>query len=149
MTAISTTKIVPYSPEDMYTLVNDVKAYPDFLSWCLNSTIHEQSEDEMKATLVMSASGFTKSITTHNRMQKNKMIEMRLIEGPLQHFESFWRFERIEGPAENPPQCHVFFDIEFEFSNRFIRMALEPFFNKIADTIVDAFSDRADALYQQ
>lgn len=147
MTAINTSKIVPYTAQEMYALVTNIEAYPDFLSWCVGSTVHHQTEDEAKATLVISARGFTKSITTHNRMQKNKMIEMRLLEGPLKHLESFWRFESLENSTETAPQCHIFFDIEFEFSNRFIRMALEPFFSKITDTLVDGFMARAAALY--
>ena len=148
MHAINTTKILPYTPQEMYALVNAVETYPEFLSWCTSSTVHYQTEEELKATLVMSAKGFTQSITTHNRMQKDKMIEVRLVEGPLKHLESFWRFESIEEPGA-APQCHVFFDIEFEFSNRFIRMALEPFFSKIADTIIDDFSNRANVLYKR
>lgn len=149
MHAINTTKVVPYTPEQMYALVNAVEAYPEFLSWCTQSTVHYQTEEELKATLVMSVKGFTQSVTTHNRMHKDKMIEIRLVEGPLKHLESFWRFEHMENSTEEAPRCHIFFDIEFEFSNRFIRMALEPFFSKIADTIVEDFSNRADALYKK
>lgn len=149
MNSISTDKILPYTPHEMYTLVNDIEKYPEFLPWCSESVIHEQYEEELRATLVLSASGFTKAITTLNRMQKDKMIEMRLVDGPLKHFESFWRFESVPSTDGTTEQCHVFFNIEFEFTNRLIRMALEPFFNKVADTMVDAFSKRAEALYKK
>lgn len=147
MHSISKTKIVPYTPEEMYNLVNAVETYPDFLSWCSQSVVHHRTDDELKATLVMAAGGFTQSITTHNRMQKDKMIEVRLVEGPLKHLESFWRFESIE--SNELSQCHIFFDIEFEFSNLFMRMALEPFFSKVADTLMENFCDRAEVLYKK
>jgi ribosome-associated toxin RatA of RatAB toxin-antitoxin module len=151
MQSISKTQIVPYSSEEMYNLVNAVETYPEFLSWCSQSVVHHRTEDELKATLVMSAGGFTQSITTHNRMQKDKMIEVRLVEGPLKHLESFWRFENIDTPdtTSNPIQCHIFFDIEFEFSNLFMRMTLEPFFSKVADTLMENFCARAEALYKR
>jgi ribosome-associated toxin RatA of RatAB toxin-antitoxin module len=148
MHSFNTSKIVPYTCEEMYTLVNDIENYSLFLPWCQDSIIHESSEDEIKATLIVFAKGFTQSLTTHNRMQKNKKIEMHLIDGPLKHLESSWRFEKIAEP-ENilAPQCHVFFEIEFEFSNRLIRMALEPLFDMISNTIVNAFVERAKVLY--
>lgn len=149
MNTLSTKKILPYTHQEMYALVNSIETYPEFLSWCTQSIIHERTEEELKATLTMSAKGFTQSITTHNHMQKDKMIEMRLVEGPLKHFESFWRFEQVENSSEATPQCQILFDIAFEFSNRFIRMMLEPFFNKVADTIVDEFSTRAAELYKR
>lgn len=151
MHSISKTKIVPYSPEEMYNLVNAVETYPEFLSWCSQSVVHHRTEEELKATLVMAAGGFTQSITTHNRMQKDKMIEVRLVEGPLKHLESFWRFENVDtpDPSSTIPQCHIFFDIEFEFSNLFMRMALEPFFSKVADTLMENFCTRAEAIYQR
>lgn len=151
--------VVPYTSKQMYELVNDVEAYPEFLPWCTKSEIHHKTDDEIRATLTMSVSGFTQSLTTHNRMEDNKMIEIRLIDGPLSHLEAFWRFEamdvsddatmeeREKMDVDNMSPCHVYFDISFEFSNRFIKMALEPFFSKVSDTIIDAFTSRAEILY--
>ena len=151
MHQISKTKIVPYTPQEMYDLVNAVENYPEFLSWCSQSVIHHRTEEEVKATMVMSAAGFTQSITTQNRMEKDKMIEIKLLEGPLKHLESFWRFEEIEpkDSTSTSPHCHIYFDIEFEFSNLFMRMALEPLFSKIADTLMDNFCARAEVLYKR
>lgn len=146
MNAMSTSKIVPYTAQEMYALVNDIEAYPEFLSWCKSSSVTLRTDHEVKATLTLSASGFTKSITTHNHMQQSKIIEMRLVEGPLNHLEAFWRFEDI---SASPQQCHIYFDIEFEISNRLIRMAFEPLLGKIADTIIGAFCHRADALHDK
>ena len=37
--------------------------------------------------------------------------------------------------------------MEFEISNKLLRLALEPAFTKIANTLVDAFVKRAEELY--
>ncbi|STT56091.1 oligoketide cyclase/lipid transport protein [Klebsiella pneumoniae] len=37
MPQISRTALVPFSAEQMYQLVNDVKSYPDFLPGCTGS----------------------------------------------------------------------------------------------------------------
>lgn len=147
MHIIKTNKAVPYTAEEMFALVNDVAAYSEFLSWCTESTVHSQNTDELKATLGLAVSGFTQSITTHNFMQPHKMIEMRLVEGPVKHLQGFWHFEDHSTPDN--PFCNIVFEMEFEFSNRFLRMMLEPFFNKVSDTIIDAFSTRAETLYRK
>ena len=42
--------------------------------------------------------------------------------------------------------CKVEFSIEYEFSSRALAKLLEPLFERMADTMVDAFTRRADAL---
>ena len=85
--------IVPYSTEQMYDLVNDIESYAKFLPWCISSRVLSRDEDEVYATLVLSYGGFRKAFSTCNRLQKNKMIEIRLVDGPLSQLEGFWRFE--------------------------------------------------------
>lgn len=142
MTIIRRDRIVPYTPEQMYDLVNRVEDYPQFLPWCSGSSVHFRDEDEAKATIVVSAKGFTKSFTTHNHLQKNKMIEIRLIDGPFSHLEGFWRFEPVE-----ESRCHVKFDLEFEFSTRLVGAIVGPLFSQISEAMVDAFEERAKSVY--
>jgi ribosome-associated toxin RatA of RatAB toxin-antitoxin module len=142
MPVISKSALVPYSAGEMYALVNDIPAYPDFLPWCGASEVLDSNEDEIRASVELSRSGIKKSFTTLNRLQKDKMIEMRLIEGPFQHLEGFWRFEPL-----NETACKVMFDIEFEFSSRILAMTVGPVFSQITSTIVDAFTKRAVDVY--
>lgn len=142
MPVISKSALVPYSAAEMYALVNDIPAYPDFLPWCGDSEVLESSEDEIRARVELARSGIKKSFTTLNRLQKDKMIEMRLIEGPFQHLEGFWRFESL-----NETACKIMFDIEFEFSSRILAMTVGPVFSQVTSTIVDAFTKRAVEIY--
>ena len=43
--------------------------------------------------------------------------------------------------------ARVEFAMEYEFSSRVLAKVLEPLFGQIADTMVDAFVRRAEALY--
>lgn len=133
---------VPHSAEKMFNLVNDIASYPLFLPWCKEVDILSETEDEIRATLHLEKSGLRKSFTTCNRLQKNKMIEIRLLSGPFSHLEGFWRFV----PHEDG-QCDVHLDMEFEFANKLLSFAIEPIFSQIANSLVDAFSERAKALY--
>ena len=46
MTIISRSALVMYQPIQMYDLVNDVEAYPQFLTWCNDVEIVENDEIE-------------------------------------------------------------------------------------------------------
>jgi ribosome-associated toxin RatA of RatAB toxin-antitoxin module len=126
----------------MFALVNDISAYSQFLPWCRTSTIIEESDDELRATIEIAHGSLHKSFTTKNRMQQNKMIEMRLEQGPFKHLEGFWRFDVLGERA-----CKVSLDLDFEFSNRLMGMAMGPIFSQIANSLVDAFSKRAVEVY--
>jgi len=138
MPTINRSALVPYTPREMFALVDDVGAYPQFLPWCKNARVLSRDADEVRASLVLARGGFEKSFTTCNRLQKNKMIEMRLVEGPFRHLDGFWRFDPIGGQG-----CKVSLDLDFEFSNKIVGMAFGPVFNQIANTLVDSFCKRA------
>jgi len=142
MTTINRNALVPYSSSEMYRLVDDIPGYAEFLPWCKTAEEIRRDEDEVTARLALAYSGMEKSFTTRNRIHKDKMIEMRLVEGPFKHLEGFWRFDPLGEQA-----CKVSLDLEFEFSNRLVGMAMGPVFSQIANTLVDAFSKRAEQVY--
>lgn len=145
MTTLNRSALVPYSPAEMFALVDDIESYPKFLPWCRATEIHSRDTDEVYATIEIARGAIHKSFTTHNRMQKNKIIEMRLIKGPFHHLEGFWRFDPI---GENEG-CRVSLAMEFEFSNRLISLAFGPIFSEITASLVDSFCNRAKDCYGQ
>jgi ribosome-associated toxin RatA of RatAB toxin-antitoxin module len=70
------------------------------------------------------------------------MIEIRLLEGPFLRLEGFWRFEALRDDA-----CKVSLDLEFEFSNAVLSLAIGPVFKQITASLVDAFGKRAVEVY--
>ncbi|MEQ6342182.1 MAG: type II toxin-antitoxin system RatA family toxin [Gammaproteobacteria bacterium] len=144
MTIVSRSALVAYAASEMYALVDDIKTYPDFLPWCKTATILSRDEDEVRASIELARGGIQKSFTTCNRLQHNKMIEMRLVEGPFRHLEGFWRFDALGERA-----CKVSLDMDFEFSNKLVGMAIGPVFNQIVNSLVDAFCARAVDVYGQ
>ena len=106
MTTVKKSRKVNFSCEQMYNLVNDVERYAEFLPYFSRSEVHHRDADEVQATLVIVAAGMSKSFTTRNRLQANKMIEIRLVDGPFSHLEGFWRFDPINGNG-----CLISFDL--------------------------------------
>ena len=141
MTHVTKSRIVPFTCAQMYHLVDNIEKYGEFLPYFASAEVHHRDEDEVQATLCVTAAGFNKSFTTRNRLQKNKMIEIRLIDGPFSHLEGFWRFD------ETPSGCLISFDLDFEFSGKMFSMLLSPVFEQVTSTMVDAFCDRAHKLY--
>lgn len=142
MTTIHKSALVSYSSGQMYALVNDVDAYAQFLPWCRSSRVLSRNADEVRASVEIAHGALHKSFTTLNRLQQDKMIEMRLIEGPFRRLEGFWRFDILGEQA-----CKVSLDLDFEFSNRLVGMAMGPIFTQIANSLVDAFCKRARDVY--
>lgn len=142
MTTIEKSALVPYSAHAMFKLVDDIDSYSSFLPWCGSSKELERNEDEVEASIEISHSGLNKSFTTRNRLQKDKVIEMRLVDGPFKHLQGFWQFEQLGDNA-----CKVSLSLDYEFSSKLLGLAVGPVFNQIANSLVDAFCQRADSLY--
>ena len=143
MPTIKHSALVLHTPARMYELVNSIEHYPEFLPWCVGTEVHSRTIDEVRATINISKSGIQQAFTTFNRMQTNKMIELRLVAGPpLQHLEGFWRFDAVGDEG-----CRICLDLEFEFSNKLIDKLVRSVLDKASGTFVDAFCQRAKALY--
>lgn len=142
MTIISKSALVSYTPEQMYKLVDDIEAYPGFLPWCGDATEIVREDDMVEASLFISHSGLNKTFSTRNRNYPFKKIEMCLLDGPFKHLEGVWIFEPLGDHA-----CKVSLNLDFEFSSKVLSLTLGPIFNIIANSLVDAFIQRADKVY--
>lgn len=142
MTTINKSALVPYSPAQMFDLVDNIEAYPEFLPWCSSTRVISRDDDLVRATIELSRGGVEKAFTTANRNQKNKMIEIRLVDGPFKRLDGFWRFDALGDDG-----CKISLDLEFEFSSRMLGMVVGPVFSQIANSLVDAFHKRAKDVY--
>jgi len=134
--------LVHYSNDEMFALVSDIDAYPQFLPWCSGARVLSHEQHEMCARIDFSVSGVSKSFTTRNQLQPGREISMQLVEGPFSQLEGRWRFEPL-GDAGS--KISLF--LEYDFSSKMVSLAVGPVFNKIANTLVDAFQKRAVEVY--
>ncbi len=126
----------------MYALVNDVESYPEFLPWCSEARVHASDDHHLRASLSMQASKLKYTFMTENTMQENEVINVRLVEGPFKQLTGSWQFEDRENGA-----CFIKLQMQFEFKNRIVKMALDKTFNRIVNSLVEAFHQRARQLY--
>ena len=142
MTSISKSAAVSHSAEQMYELVNDVEAYPSFLPWCTDSSIISRGDDYMTASISLAKGKVRQTFTTRNTMLPGRRIEISLLKGPFKHLEGYWLFE-----PKDDHSCHVYIKMDFEFSNKLVRLALEKIFSHIINTLIETFTRRADQIY--
>src|SRR5436190_9352644 len=126
----------------MYGLVADIASYPKFLPWCGGARILRAQDDLVEAEITIAYGGVHKTFTTRNLLQPDKMMEIRLIEGPFRLLHGYWRFTALEAQASK-----IELDLEFEVANRLVAVVLTPVFSTIASQLVDAFHKRAADLY--
>lgn len=134
--------IIEHSSMDLYALVENIEAYPKFLPWCSGSEVIERVPGRTVATVKIGFKGVRQSITTENANREGESIEMRLLKGPFKTFSARWRFEPLAECA-----ARIEFTLEYEIASRVLAKLLEPVFDHIADTMVQAFTRRADEVY--
>jgi ribosome-associated toxin RatA of RatAB toxin-antitoxin module len=139
---IQRTALVLHPAMDMFRLVRDVPSYPEFLSWCTHSEVHEQTAEQQLATLEVKVSGVRQKFTTRNRFVPGEQLTMSLVEGPFRRLSGEWQFAQLGEDG-----CKITLLLEFDFSNRVLSSAFRRGFTHIADKLVSDFCQRADAYY--
>ena len=142
MTTIHRSAIVPYSAHQMFDLVADIPSYPKFLPWCGGARILSTQGDEVIAAIDIAYSGVHRTFSTRNLLQRDKMMEIQLLEGPFSYLQGFWQFKALDEQSSK-----ISLDLEFDVANRIVGLALTPVFSNIANQLVDRFHRRATELY--
>ncbi len=141
-THIQRSALLPYPAQALYDLVNDVARYPEFLPWCSTSEVLQTSETEMVASLGVAKGGISQRFVTRNRLVPGQVIEMNLEEGPFTELHGVWNFKPLGEKA-----CKISLDLSFDYAGPIVKATLGPLFNQAANTLVDAFCQRAKQLH--
>lgn len=142
MAEIEKSVLVGYSATQMFNLVDTVENYPDFLPWCSGASMELQDDDSAHATVNINYHYIKHSFTTKNIRHPPELIEMELVEGPFEHLDGRWHFIPL---SENA--CKIEFRLHYTFSHRLLEKLVGPVFYIIANSFVDAFVERAEAIY--
>ena len=141
------TKRLPYSAEQLFSLVLDIEKYPQFLPWCRAARIVNREENgAFLGELMISFSHLTERYTSRvaptppTATQEGK-IEVTLVSGPFNFLNNHWRFvPHTEG-------CEIHLDLDFEFKSKLLDKMLGGMFQRACEKMVAAFTTRAEALY--
>ena len=142
MAIVEKSVLVGHSAAQMYALVADVEAYPQFLPWCSGTEVKQLDAHRAAATLHVNYHGLRLHFTTENQMDAGALIDMRLVKGPFKHLDGFWRFVPLSQQA-----CKIEFRLSYELSGKLMEKLAGPVFSHIANPLVEAFVKRAVTLY--
>src|SRR5262245_9026528 len=142
MIAVERQALVPYSAASMYALVADVERYPEFLPWCSGTEVLVREQKRTLATIDIDFWGVRQQFTTENRNEPGKRIDLALVSGPFRSLGGAWRFTPLSDGA-----CKVELSLAYEIANPVLDRLIGPVFHYIANTVVDAFVRRADAVH--
>ncbi|HEX6832512.1 MAG TPA: type II toxin-antitoxin system RatA family toxin [Rudaea sp.] len=126
----------------MFDLINDVESYPRRFTWCAGAQVLARESDALTARLDLKVAGFTQSFTTRNTLDPPRRIAMNLVEGPFRALVGVWTFAPL-GDAG----CKITLALDFEYSGRLMAPLMRSGFERLADRLVDEFSNEARRLY--
>ncbi len=142
MPHVEKSALVPYSDADMFALVDEVEHYAEFLPWCGGTDLIERSDSITVATIHIDYRGIRQSFTTENAKHPSVEMRMKLRDGPFSRLDGVWRFQALSSEA-----CKVSLMLDYGFSNSLLEKAVGPVFGVIANTMIERFVARADAVY--
>lgn len=136
--------MIGYSCQKMFSLINDIEAYPEYMAGCVGAEVLAREDDWLEARLDLSKAGFKHSFVTRNTLVPPSSMSMELVSGPFNQLIGSWRFLALSGSA-----CKVLFSLEYEFSNKILGAMMNRVFEKVAGEQVQCLCDRAKQIYSQ
>ncbi len=139
-------RVMPYNAQQMYDLIADIDAYPQFLPWCAAIRIRKCSQrgktEIVDADMVISFKVFREKFGTRvTLLPEQGKIDVEYLDGPFKYLNNHWVFKDCEGG------CEVDFFVDFEFKSKILQTIIGVVFNEAMQRIVGAFETRANALY--
>src|SRR6478735_12446411 len=134
-------RFLPYTPDQLFELVADVKRYDEFLPWVTAVRVRSSSETEMVADLIVGFGAFRERFTSKVLKHRPDAITVDYVEGPLKFLHNEWRFEPAEGGT------NLWFSVDFAFRSRIFEAVAGQVFDRALRKMTNAFEQRAAALY--
>jgi ribosome-associated toxin RatA of RatAB toxin-antitoxin module len=142
MNQIRKTALVGYSAERIFDLIEAAEHYPAFLPWCAGATILTRDEQLVSARITIDYHGVRLNFATRNPKRRPEFMAVQLEHGPFRHFEGEWHLAPLAADA-----CKIEFALRYEFQSTLTAKLAGPIFDRIANTLVDAFVARAGQVY--
>ncbi len=142
MRQVDRSALVPYTPEQMFMLVQDIESYPRFVPWVSAAEVVSRTQTEVVGRLEMERSGLRETFTTRNVLRPPHQMDLQLVDGPFKLLEGRWSFDPIGDKG-----TRIALSIRFEFANPMLSLMLSRTFEKSCAQLVDAFVAQARAVY--
>lgn len=140
---------VPFTPQQMFALVGDIEAYPEFVPLCQSLRVRTRSVDAdtgattLVADMTVAYKMIRETFTSRIVMDPAALtVLVEYLDGPFRRMENRWRFHALESGG-----CNVDFDITYEFRSRMLGMLMGAMFDTAFRRFAEAFETRARQVY--
>ena len=134
--------LVEHSAENMFDLIEAAEDYPAFLPWCASANILARDDAIVAAEINVDFHGLRFQLTTRNPKRRPEFMAIVLERGPFRKFEGEWRLTPLASSA-----CKIEFGLQYEFDSLLIGRIAGTVFDRITNTLVDAYVARARDIY--
>ena len=135
------TRHLPYTAQQMFDLVADVRSYAEFLPWVTAMRVRSDTATESVADMIVGFKGLRETFTSRVTKERPSHIRVDYLDGPLKYLRNEWRFR------DEPGGCAVDFSVDFAFKNRMFEMLAGQLFHTALRKMIGAFEERAAVLY--
>lgn len=134
-------RFLPYSAQQMYDLVVDVRRYPEFLPWVIAMRVRSETNAETIADMIVGFKQLREQFTSRVLKDDGRRVEIDYLDGPLKELHNVWQFSDADGG------CTIDFEVKFAFKNRVFQALAGQFFDAALRKMIAAFEARAQQLY--
>jgi ribosome-associated toxin RatA of RatAB toxin-antitoxin module len=135
------TALVDHSVDAMFDLIEAAEHYPTFLPWCASAVILERTDALVAARIVVNYHGAKFTLVTRNPKRRPEWMAIDMEQGPFRRFAGNWHLTPLGADG-----CKVEFRLHYDFASPLLARAAGPVFDRIANTLVDAFVTQARTL---
>lgn len=136
-----------HAPDDLFDLVMDVRAYPQFIPQITAMRVLNEAHDgpltemtaEARVRYKFVAERFTSRVIAD---ASHRTIDVSFVSGPFRILENAWRFHALSDGS-----TLVEFAIRAEFRNAILQMLLESNRERAGRVLIRKFSAEADRRY--
>jgi ribosome-associated toxin RatA of RatAB toxin-antitoxin module len=107
----------------------------------------EQHDDGVTARLGLAYMGVRHAFTTRNTHVPGAVGAVQLVDGPFSLLDGTWLFQPRWAARQRQPACKIEFDLRYAFSSKALETVVSPVFDRVANTFVDSFVQRAEDVY--
>ncbi|MEO8308563.1 MAG: type II toxin-antitoxin system RatA family toxin [Pseudomonadota bacterium] len=144
MRQVRRSALVAATPQRMFTLINEIERYPEFVPGCAAAQVLSRSPEQIQARLTVGRGLLRTSFTTRNHLTPDREVRMDLVEGPFRSLQGLWTLAPVTKPGmDEVVGCRVTLELDFEPKSGLAGLAMAPLMEQTVNSLVDAFVARA------
>lgn len=142
------TKVLPHSPQHLYSIVSNVDGYHEFLPYCNKSYVTQRNSSGVPTSAVLSIgwNQFAESFESKLDLDSTSIAATAHNTPLFTELYTKWAIKPLNGRQD---KCIVDFVLKFAFKSVLYQAASHTFGSQLSQTMVKAFTDRAAQLEAQ